>query len=88
MSAATDKRKSPSHDFRERVRDWLDERNAINKGLEFDGPRLIRRLLLSRSLRGLARESKLSPTYLSRVADGSILISPGSFIRLSEMEDA
>ena len=86
MSAATDKRKSPSHDFRERIRDWLDERVAINEGLDWEGPRLIQRLMKDHSLREIARLSELSPTYLSNVLNERISISPGAFVTLSYLE--
>jgi len=72
--------------FTERVMNWINEGNVIQAGLSCKGPELIAELTRTISLRELARRSDLSPTYLSQVANGKVVISPGAYVRLSELE--
>lgn len=64
-----------------------DEARAIRQGLAHDGPALIRALLdrggfAACSLRQVAREAGLSPTYLSYAVNGRVILSGGAFLRL------
>lgn len=76
--------------FADRLRAHLDEAEDIREGLADHGPILIRRLQDrdgwgAVSLRALAREVGLSPTYLSRVMNGQIIISTWSYLKLHEL---
>lgn len=59
------------------------QKNAV-EGLGFVGPRLLAALTMDKSLRQVARLSQLSPTYLSQVASGKIVISAGAYLLLME----
>ena len=72
--------------FVERVTNWIDEGNVIQEGLSCKGPELIAELTRTISLRELARRSGLSPTYLSQVANGKVVVSPGAYVRLAGLE--
>ena len=72
--------------FVERVTNWIDEGAIINEGLSICGPQLIAKLTRGISLRELARQTGLSPTYLSLVANAKVTISPGSFVKLSLLD--
>lgn len=47
------------------------------------GSELIAELTRTISLRELARRSDLSPTYLSQIANGKVVVSPGAYVRLA-----
>ena len=72
-----------------RVREHLDERKAIADALKVQGPVVVDRLLnlgtWATSLRQLARDTDISPTYLSRIHREQLDISPGLFLVLSDL---
>ena len=72
-----------------RIRDYLDERKAIADALKVQGPVVVERLLnlntWETSLRQLARDTDVSPTYLSRIHRGQLDVSPGLFLVLSDL---
>jgi AraC-like DNA-binding protein len=72
------------------VQKHLDEAQSIREGLAHEGPQLVRRIC-SRpgcSLRKLAKQSGLSPTYLSQIENRKAICSPGAFVTLSEIDTA
>lgn len=71
-------------DFLGRVKNYLDEELVIREGLWYEGPLLIERLTAHKSLRQLARETGFSPTYLSQVSSGKVILNERAFVRLSE----
>ena len=70
----------------EAIRDYLEGREEIAGALSAEGPRLLARLLKTRSLREIGRLTNLSPTYLSNVKNRKVNISPGAYLTLSELE--
>jgi len=72
--------------FIERVTNWIDEGKIVREGLSYEGPELIVRITGRISLRELAKRTGLSPTYLSKVANGHVAISPGAFVKIATME--
>lgn len=67
-----------------------DEAREIRKGIAHDGPRLITALqdrggYGACSLRQIARESGLSPTYLSLALNGKAILSHGAFVKLARV---
>jgi len=67
-----------------------DEAREIRKGIAHDGPRLITALqdrggYGACSLRQIARESGLSPTYLSLALNGKAILSPGAYVKLARV---
>lgn len=50
--------------------------------LEMHGPTAVRLAMRGRSLRELAKSCGLSPTYLSRVETGGIVVSPAALLAL------
>ena len=69
----------------ERVQLLLDETKIVKERLRVEGPRMINTMLEERSLRSIARESGLHPTYLSNVRNGHRFISPKAFIVLARI---
>ena len=74
--------------FADRVADWLDEGQAVRKGLAHEGPKLMERLCITgaMSLREVGRRAELSPTYLSQVLNAKTIVSPEAFIRLAALD--
>jgi len=72
----------------EAVADWIYEGKGLKRKLRTEGSRLIKRLMQKKTLRAIARRSRLSPTYVSRVLNRQSPISPDAFVRLSAMEGA
>lgn len=68
--------------FANRVNDWIEESGDIREGLDHYGHRLVESMCVGRTLRQLARDSGLSPTYLSQVNNERVIISPHAFARL------
>lgn len=67
-----------------------DEAKAIRMGIAHDGPGLITALqdrggFGACSLRQIARESDLSPTYLSQCLNGKAILSHGAFVALARL---
>jgi len=79
----------PNMSFYERVSDHIDEGKVIQEGLWHEGPTLIRALqdlggFGKNSLRKVARMTSYSPTYLSRIMHGKMIMSPRMYIKLSD----
>jgi AraC-like DNA-binding protein len=72
--------------FVDRVTNWIDEGKIIHEGLSYEGQSLIKKITRRISLRELARRTGFSPTYLSQVANGYVVISPGAFVKIATME--
>jgi len=75
-----------SSTFARRVAAWLDEGEAVRDRLLDEGKAIVGRLTASMSLRGLARRSYLSATYLSMIQNGRTVVSPEAFLKLAEIE--
>lgn len=75
----------------ERLRRSLLHLDALQmhaqNSLQFAGPQLIAVLTMDKSLRRVAKNSGLSPTYLSQVAGRKIVISKGAYLSLMEVLD-
>lgn len=69
--------------FVERITNWIDEGNVIHEGLAYEAPKLVAQITRCISLRELARRTGLSATYLSQVANGHVVISPGAFVKIA-----
>lgn len=72
--------------FVERVENLIAEQQIVREGLWHEGPNLVDKLMRRWSLREAARRSGLSPTYLSQVLNSNVIISPGAFVALAELE--
>lgn len=71
----------------ELVRQWVDRGEEIRAVLDSDGPETVERLMMmGYSLRGIARETHLSPTYLSQVKNDQSRISPTAYLSLLRLE--
>jgi len=69
------------------VRQWVDQGEEIRSVLDQDGPETIERLMMmGYSLRGIARDTHLSATYLSQVKSGQSRISPTAYLSLLRLE--
>jgi len=67
-----------------------DEARCIREGIAHEGPQLINRLLDrggfgACSLRQVAREAELSPTYVSMALNGKAILSHDAFVRLARL---
>lgn len=67
-----------------------DEAREIRRGIAHEGPRLITALqdrggYGACSLRQIARESGLSPTYLSMALSGKVILSQRAFMELARL---
>jgi hypothetical protein len=72
-----------------RLREHLAERQNLREDMAFEGPRIIRNLYdAGMSLREIGRQSGLSATYLSLVANRKAVISFGAYLRLADVADA
>ncbi len=72
------------HEF---VRQWVDRGEEIRAVLDSDGPETVERLMMmGHSLRGIARETGLSATYLSQVKTEKSRISPRAYLSLLRLE--
>jgi len=75
-----------SQTLAERIREHQHEGAAIRQQLWKEAPRLVSCLTSTvGSLRGLARESGLSATYLSQVLNEKRIISQGAYLRLVQL---
>ena len=71
----------------EGVRQWGEQGEDIRSGLDQDGPETIERLMMmGHSLRGIARKTHLSATYLSQVKNDQSRISPIAYLSLLRLE--
>jgi len=70
----------------DRIEAWQAEGVAIKASLPVAGCELLRRLLERYGTRELAREAGVSPGYISGVHAGKIVISPGAYVVLDEIE--
>lgn len=71
----------------EKVRRWVDEGEEIRELLIEDGPEVIERLMMmGESVRGIARKTHLSATYISHVKNGESRVSPTSYLALLKLE--
>ena len=71
----------------ELVRQWVDRGEEIRAVLDSDGPETVERLMMmGYSLRGIARETHLSATYLSQVKNDQSRISPTAYLSLLRLE--
>ena len=71
----------------ELVRQWVDQGEEIRAVLDSDGPETIERLMMmGYSLRGIARDTNLSATYLSQVKNDQSRISPTAYLSLLRLE--
>lgn len=75
----------PHQNFAERVKNMMDEQEIVREGLWHEGPSIVDRLSRRSSLRDVARRTGLSPTYLSQVLHGKVIISARAFVALSEL---
>ena len=57
----------------------------ISERLRYYGPILVDKLTEHRSLRELSRLSGLSPTYLSEVKKGNVVISTNAYLELCDL---
>lgn len=64
------------------VSDGIKQWKKTKVAMERMAPRMIERLLEVQSLRSLARDMELSPTYLSQVRNGNTPISPEVFLKI------
>jgi hypothetical protein len=72
------------HEF---VHQWIDQGEEIRTLLDSDGPETVERLMMvGHSLRGIARKTGLSPTFLSQVKNGQSRISPTAYLTLLRLE--
>lgn len=62
----------------EAINDW----RKAKKQMEHLAPMMIEKLMEVQSLRSLARDMELSPTYLSQVRNGKTPISPDAFLKI------
>lgn len=68
----------------------IEDANQIRKELWHIGPGLITKMrdrggFGATSIRQIARESGLSPTYISQCANGKAILSPAAFVTLATM---
>jgi len=73
-----------------RIRMHMAEGQVLKEDLAFSGPSIIRRLMdgpNEYSLRGIARRTDLSPTYLSLVSRRKQTISFGAYLKLVDLRD-
>ena len=71
----------------ELVRQWVERGEEIRAVLDSDGPETVERLMMmGYSLRGIARETHLSATYLSQVKNDQSRISPTAYLSLLRLE--
>lgn len=70
------------------VRQHVQNEGTVRQFLKRDGARLVKSILRDSgmSLRELARRSDCSPSYLSQIQNGKATISPGAYLKLSELE--
>ena len=69
------------------VRQWVDRGEEIRAVLDSDGPETVERLMMmGYSLRGIARDTHLSATYLSQVKNNQSRISPTAYLSLLRLE--
>jgi AraC-like DNA-binding protein len=72
------------HEF---VHQWVDQGEKIRTLLDSDGPETVERLIMmGHSLRGIARKTGLSSTYLSQVKNEQSRISPTAYLTLLRLE--
>lgn len=69
-------------DFGVRVQQLIVEHSDVKTQLRREGPRLIKKFCADDSLRELARQTGLSPTYLSSVKNKKSVISLVAFALL------
>lgn len=67
-----------------------DESKAIRAGIAHLGPQLVTALrdvggFGATSVRQIARESGLSPTYVSQIGSGKVIASPSAFVTLAKL---
>lgn len=67
-----------------------DEGRCIRQGIAHLGPQLVTALrdiggFGATSVRQIAREADLSPTYVSHVGSGKCIASPDAFVRLARV---
>lgn len=72
------------------IEEHEDEARAIRAGLWEMGPKLVTALrdiggFGATSVRQIARESGLSPTYVSHVGSGKCIPSPHAFVKLADL---
>lgn len=67
----------------ERIKRHRRETTALDMKLIYEGPEIVKALTAFSSLRQLAYEVGLSPTYLSQVKNGKVVISPAAFVKLA-----
>lgn len=64
------------------VAGWIKSGERVRQSLKSKGPLVVKQACATKSLRELSRRAGLSPTYLSRVATGQAVISPGAFLKV------
>ena len=64
------------------VGQWQRLGEEVKSRLRREGPALVNRLCASRSLRRLAADAGLSPSYLCLVRTGRQVISPDAYLKL------
>ena len=70
----------------ERVTAWLAEKAAIQSDLALEAPIILESAMMTGlSLREIARQTKLSPTYLSQILNKKTVISSESFLVLAKV---
>ncbi len=67
------------------VREHLARTEKFKAALAQAGQKLASRVRDAIGVREAARLTGLSPTYVSHVANGHCVISPGAFLKLSEI---
>jgi len=78
-----------NNSFVTRLEDYHDEGVVLREGLAHEGPKIVTQAAVAfGSLRGAARESCLSPAYLSRVRSGKDVISLQAYLTLARLVEA
>ena len=80
-------------DLAEDIEAHEDEARCIREGIANYGPQLIVALLDrggfgACSLRQVAREAELSPTYVSMALHGKVILSHSAYLRLAKLRKA
>jgi len=69
------------------TRMWVEQGEEIRSLLDHDGPETIERLMmLGHSVRGIARETHLSATYICQVKNSHSRVSPTAYLALLRLE--
>lgn len=70
----------------DRVKSHQTHEQLLLRDLINEGPRLINQLSALSSLRSVAADAGLSPTYLSQVKNGKIILSQGAYLKLARLQ--